>query len=385
MGAQYSKKSNAAGASGSGSGLGSGHISHQIVSELNAYEAACRSDSDLQSFDAMLQARANNVISTLATGVEVRAMSFDTLKEVTECLLEMNQEVVKVILNCKKDIWKNQELFELVEEYFENSLQTLDFCAALDKCLKRVRDSQLLILVALQHFDEDEGVDDNRYEKTLEDLKGFKDAGDPFTDEFFKIFHSVYKQQMVMLDKLQAKKMKLDKKVKYMQTWRKVSAVIFVATFAAVLICSVVAAAMAAPPVAAALAAASAIPLGSMGKWINSLLKNYENAIKGQKEIISSMQVGGFVVIRDLDTIRVLVDRLQLDIEEMMMKADHVIEGEDEGDEMVKIAIEEIKIKLNSFMKNVDDLGMQADNCSRDVRRARTVVLQRIIKPPHTQ
>lgn len=384
MGANYSKKSNVAGASGSGSGLGSGHISHQIVSELNAYEAACRSDSDLQSFDAMLQARANNVISTLATGVEVRAMSFDTLKEVTECLLEMNQEVVKVILNCKKDIWKNQELFELVEEYFENSLQTLDFCAALDKCLKRVRDSQLLILVALQHFDEDEGVDDNRYEKTLEDLKGFKDAGDPFTDEFFKIFHSVYKQQMVMLDKLQAKKMKLDKKVKYMQTWRKVSTVIFVATFAAVLICSVVAAAMAAPPVAAALAAASAIPLGSMGKWINSLLKNYENAIKGQKEIISSMQVGGFVAIRDLDTIRVLVDRLQLDIEEMMMKADHVIEGDDPGDEMVKIAIEEIKIKLNSFMKNVDDLGMQADNCSRDVRRARTVVLQRIIKPPHT-
>ncbi|KAJ0929108.1 hypothetical protein HanRHA438_Chr04g0201301 [Helianthus annuus] len=354
----------------------------QIITELNAYEAACRSDADLQSFDATLQARANNVINTLATGVEVRALSFDTLKEVTECLLEMNQEVVKVILHCKKDIWKNQELFELVEEYFENSLQTLDFCAALDKCLKRVRDSQLLILVALQHFDEeDEGEEENRYEKTLEDLKNFKDAGDPFTEEFFQIFHSVYKQQMIMLEKLQAKKMKLDKKVKYLQTWRKVSSVIFVATFAAVLICSVVAAAITAPPVAAALAAATAIPLGSMGKWINTLLKNYENAIKGQKEIISSMQVGGFVAIRDLDTIRVLVDRLQMDIEELMRNADHAIEG----DEMVKVAIDEIKTKLNSFMKNVDDLGMQADNCSRDVRRARTVVLQRIIKPPHNQ
>lgn len=381
MGAHISKKS--AAASSSVSNSLSLKETQQIITELNAYEAACRSDTDLQSFDTRLQARANNVINTLATGVEVRALSFDTLKEVTECLLEMNQEVVKVILHCKKDIWKNQELFELVEEYFENSLQTLDFCAALDKCLKRVRDSQLMILVALQHFDEDEGVeedDDNKYEKTLEDLKNFKKAGDPFTEEFFKIFHSVYRQQMVMLDKLQAKKTKLDKKVKYLQTWRKVSSVIFVATFAAVLICSVVAAAMAAPPVAAALAAASAIPLGSMGKWINSLLKNYESAIKGQKEVISSMQVGGFVAIRDLDTIRVLVDRLEMDIEEMMKKVDHVIEG----DEMVKIAIEEIKIKLNSFMKNVDDLGMQADNCSRDVRRARTVVLQRIIKPPHS-
>ncbi|CAI9294672.1 unnamed protein product [Lactuca saligna] len=377
MGAHVSKRSAAATTSSDSPAITLKNT-QQIITELNAYEAACRSDTDLQSFDAMLHARANNVINTLAVGVEVRALSFDTLKEVTECLLEMNQEVVKVILHCKKDIWKNQELFELVEEYFENSLQTLDFCSALDKCLKRVRDSQLLILVALQHFDDDEGVEENRYEKTLEDLKNFKDAGDPFTEEFFKIFHSVYKQQMVMLEKLQAKKTKLDKKVKYLQTWRKVSSVIFVATFAAVLICSVVAAAMAAPPVAAALAAATAIPLGSMGKWINSLLKNYENAIKGQKEIISSMQVGGFVAIRDLDTIRVLVDRLQMDIEEMMKNAGHVIEG----DEMVKIAIEEIKLKLNSFMKNVDDLGMQADNCSRDVRRARTVVLQRIIKPP---
>ncbi|KAI3769808.1 hypothetical protein L6452_00921 [Arctium lappa] len=379
MGAHVSKKSTTA--TSSVSPAMSLKETQQIITELNAYEAACRSDADLQSFDTMLHARANNVINTLAVGVEVRALSFDTLKEVTECLLEMNQEVVKVILHCKKDIWKNQELFELVEEYFENSLQTLDFCGALDKCLKRVRDSQLMILVALQHFDEDEGVEENRYEKTLDDLKNFKDAGDPFTDEFFKIFHSVYRQQMVMLDKLQAKKTKLDKKVKYIQTWRKVSSVIFVATFAAVLICSVVAAAIAAPPVAAALAAAAAIPLGSMGKWINSLLKNYENAIKGQKEVISSMQVGGYVAIRDLDTIRVLVDRLQMDIEELMRKAEHVIEG----DEMVKIAIEEIKLKLNSFMKNVDDLGMQADNCSRDVRRARTVVLQRIIKPPHNQ
>ncbi|KAI3809763.1 hypothetical protein L1987_19363 [Smallanthus sonchifolius] len=378
MGAHVSKKSAAATSSSPSISL---KDTQQIITELKAYEAACRSDADLQSFDTTLHARANNVINTLAVGVEVHALSFDTLKEVTECLLEMNQEVVKVILHCKKDIWKNQELFELVEEYFENSLQTVDFCSALDKCLKKVQGSQLMILVALQHFDEDEGVEENRYEKALEDLNSFKDAGDPFTEEFYKIFHSVYRQQMVMLDKLQAKKTKLEKKVKYIQTWRKVSSVIFVATFAALLICSVVAAAIAAPPVAAALAAATAIPLGSTGKWINSLLKNYENVIKGQKEIISSMQVGGFVAIRDLDSIRVLVDRLQMDIEELMKNADHVIEG----DEMVKVAIDEIKMKLNSFMKNVDDLGMQADNCSRDVRRARTVVLQRIIKPPHNQ
>ncbi|KAJ0011314.1 hypothetical protein Pint_34577 [Pistacia integerrima] len=340
--------------------------SSQFTTELISYEATCRLDADLQTFDTTLQARTSHVINTLAVGVEVRALSFDSLKEVTECLLEMNQEVVRVILECKKDIWKSQELFELVEEYFESSLQNLDFCTSLEKCLKRARDSQLLILVALQQF-EDENNEmgaGQRFVRTLEELKNFKAAGDPFTEDFFQIFQAVYKQQISMLEKLQ---------VEEEQAW-KVSSIIFAATFATVLICSVVAA----PPVAAALAAASSIPLGSMGKWIDSLLKNYENALKGQKEVITSMQVGTYIAIKDLDNIRVLIDRTEIEIEALLQNVDFVIE-----EEAVKIGIEEIKKKLGVFMKNVEDLGGQADTCSRDIRRARTVVLQRFIKHPN--
>lgn len=354
--------------------------------ELNSYEAACKMDEELQSFDTTLHARTNRVINTIAAGVEVRALSFDSLKEVTGCLLEMNQEVVKVILECKKDIWKNQELFELVEDYFDNSLKTLDFCAALEKCLKRARDSQLLIMVALQQFEEEDNVEDDddgknnstRFAKTLDELKNFKAAGDPFTEEFFQNFQSVYRQQILMLEKLQMRKNKLDKRLKYIHAWRKVSSIIFVATFASVLICSVVAAAMAAPPVAAALAAAASIPLGSMGKWIDSLLKNYEDAVKGQKDVIHSMNVGTYVAIKDLDNIRVLIDRLELDIEVLLKNVDFAIK-----ENAVRLGIAEIKKKLNVFMKNVEDLGVQADVCSRDIRRARTVVLQRIIKHPN--
>ncbi|KAM7253572.1 hypothetical protein ACFE04_021726 [Oxalis oulophora] len=369
MGGHVSKKPTEA----SSSAVNNVHYSN----ELSSYEAACRIDTDLQSFDTALQARTNHVINTLAVGVEVRALSFDSLKEVTGCLLEMNQEVVKVILECKKDIWKNQELFELVEEYFENSLQTLDFCTALEKCLKRSRDSQLLIHVALQQFEEESEVGGSKFVRTLDELKNFKTAGDPFTEEFFLLFQSVYKQQLSMLEKLHLRKNKLDKKLKYINAWRKVSSIIFVATFAAVLICSVVAAAMAAPPVAAALAAATAIPLGSMGKWIDSLWKNYENALRGQKEVISSMQAGTYVAIKDLDNIRVLINRLEIEIEGLMQCVDFAI-----VEEAVKVAIDDIKKKLDVFMKNVEELGIQADLCSRDIRRARTVVLQRIIKPP---
>ncbi|KAJ0973667.1 hypothetical protein J5N97_015632 [Dioscorea zingiberensis] len=174
----------------------------EYTAELSSYAAACRLDPELQTFDTTLQQRTSRVIWSLAHGVEVRSLSFDSLKEVTGCILEMNQEVVKVILDCKKDIWRSPELFDLVEDYFENSLQTLDFCTALERCLKRARDSQLIVHVALQRF-EDEDADPSlkedgkkKYLRTLEELRQFKAAGDPFTDEFFQVFQSVYKQHV---------------------------------------------------------------------------------------------------------------------------------------------------------------------------------------------
>ncbi|WOL11649.1 UPF0496 protein 1-like [Canna indica] len=364
---------------------GGGQPNIRYVAELSSYAAACRLDPELQTFDSTLQKQTSRAISSLAVGVEVRSLSLDSLREITSCLLEMNQEVVKVILDCKRDIWKSPELFDLVEDYFENSLQTLDFCTALEKCLKKVRDSQLIIHVALQRFAEEEADEaeadkdgKNKYSRTLEELRLFKAAGDPFTEEFFRIFQSVHGQQLQMLEKLQLRRNKLDKKLKSIKAWRKVSSIIFAATLAAILICSVVAAAVAAPPVAAALAAAASIPIGSMGKWIDSLMQDYETALKGQKELLSSMQVGTFVAIKDLESIRVLIDKLETEITSLLDNSDFAIKDA----EAVKFGIEEIRKKLEVFTKSVEDLGEQADKCSRDIRRARTVVLQRIIKNP---
>ncbi|XP_074562396.1 UPF0496 protein 1-like [Curcuma longa] len=361
----------------------------RYMAELSSYEAACRLDPDLQTFDTTLQQRTSRVISSLADGVEVRSLSLNSLREITTCLLDMNHEVVKVILDCKRDIWKTPDLFDLVEDYFENSLQTLDFCAALEKCLMLARDSQLIIHVALQRFAEEDAAEAEaeaepdprrkpKYAKTLEELGHFKAAADPFTEEFFRAFDAVYRQQISMLEKLQQQKTKLDKKMRSIKAWRKLSSIIFAATFAAVLICSVVAAAVAAPPVAAALAAATAIPIVSAGKWIDSLLNDYNNAVKGQKEVLSSMQVGTYIAIKDLESIRVSVDRLEAEIAAALEKAEFATRGT----EAMRLGMEEVRRGLESFMKSVEDLGEQADRCSRDIRRARTVVLQRIIRNP---
>ncbi|XP_012574409.1 UPF0496 protein At2g18630-like [Cicer arietinum] len=350
------------------------------AADLRSYEAACDEDPNLQSFDATIQERTNRVISSLAQGIEVRSISLDSLGEVTGSLLDMNQEVVKMILECKQDIWnkKDRDLFSLVEDFFENSLQTLEFCNALEKCLKRAREKLVVVKSVMTCFEEEvqNGVEGSTYVKTLKGLKDFKETGDPFSEEFYSLFQSVYAQQASMLKKLLIRKQKLDKKLKSLKTLKRVSSAIFVAAFVAVLIFSVVAAAIAAPPVIMALAGALAVPIGSVGKWCNSLFKKYETAIKGQGEVISSMQIGTYISLVDMNNIRVRIEQLEIKIESMLQIADFALGNED----AVKLAIDEIKKKIEIFAEIIETLSVQADQCSRQTRKARTVVVQKIIK-----
>ncbi|KAL3730665.1 hypothetical protein ACJRO7_027662 [Eucalyptus globulus] len=339
--------------------------------------AACESDPDPRTFNANLQARTNQVLSTLASGVDVQTLSLDSLKEISECLLEMNQEVVKVILDSKKDIWRNEELLKLVQDYFNDSLPTLDFCASLENCLKHVRDAHLQIFTALHCFEEEDGEGCCSYTKILEELTKFKETGDPFTREFFELFQTIYKLQKFMLKKLWIKKKKIEKKLKSIQMWRKISSMIPVVTFAAILIYSVTTARVASPPVVVALAAATA--MDAIGKWIDSLWKNCEEALKRREEVITSMQASIFVALKDLDKMRITIDPLEVQMKSLLQKADFPIEA---GAEAVKLRIADIKKKLRDFMKDAKGLGKDVDMCSCNIQRSRLVVLQRIIKPP---
>ncbi|XP_057768490.1 UPF0496 protein 1-like [Salvia miltiorrhiza] len=349
-------------------------------SDLSSYEAACRSDPDLQNFDSKLQIRTSRAINSISVGLDARSLPLDSLREVTEYLLEMNQEVVTIILQNKRDIWKDDEFSDLVDDYFENSLLTLDFCTSLDSCLKRAARIESVVNVALRKFDDERANAGRNYSRTLAELGNFSAAEEPFTQEFFKVFARVYAKQASMLERLQAKKQNLDRKLGKLQAWRKVSNVIFVVTFAAVLVCSVVAAAVSAPPVVTALAAAAAVPLGSMGRWLNTLWKKCERDLRGQRAIISSMEIGTYIVLQDLANIKALVERFQVRMEELLANADFATREE----EAVVAAAEEIRKKLDEFMKTVRDLSDHANKCTQETRMARTLILRRIVNHPNT-
>ncbi|XP_076930842.1 UPF0496 protein At4g34320-like [Bidens hawaiensis] len=346
-----------------------------LTSDLTSYQHACRSDPDIQSLDSSLQYRTTRVINSLAAGVEVRSLSLDSLRELTGGLLDMNQEVVNILIESKEDIWNNDELFSLVKDFFDLSILTLDFCNSLEDCLKNARHSLSFLNIAITQFDG--GTD---FVEIINHFTKFESLDAPFTEQFFELFHSVYKQQVSMLKKLQIQKVKVDKKLKSVKAWKRLSNVIFVVTFSTVLICSVVAAAVAAPAIVTALAAAAAVPLPPMGKWVNSLWKKYEAELRGQREMINSMRIGNRIVIKDLDSIKVLVDKLGVEMEGLVANAQFAIKEEDE--DAVAMAVEEMKKSVGDFEKTIDELSDHSYKCCRDVKRARMVIVQKISKHP---
>ena len=117
-----------------------------------------------------------------------------------------------------------------------------------------------------------------------------------------------------------------------------------------------------------------AVPIGYLGQWCNWLWKRYENVLKEQKELITTVEIGARITINDMGNIRVLVSRLEMVIESLLHNADFAHREED----AVKLAIDKIKKKLEVFMETIKKLGRQANMCSRDIRMARTLNLQRM-------
>ncbi|KAL7154695.1 hypothetical protein ABFS83_03G018400 [Erythranthe nasuta] len=91
------------------------------------------------------------------------------------------------------------------------------------------------------------------------------------------------------------------------------------------------------------------------------------------------MQIGSYIVIKDLDNIRVLVDKFRIEIEALLANAEFAGSGDEVA---VVVAVEEIKKKVDSFVKTIHDLSKHANKCTQETRMARTLILRKIINHP---
>ncbi|KAL2490711.1 adenylate isopentenyltransferase 5 [Abeliophyllum distichum] len=248
-------------------------------------------------------------------------------KEVANRPFEMNQEVVKVILESIQDVWNNKELFELIKECNNNISNNLNSYVALNKSLSNG------------------------------DLNNFKTTSNPF----YKEFACLLQQHISTVDKLQKHETKLNEKQNCIQAWIKLLRIIFAILAVVVLIGSGVTIATVTSRLATALATtATSIPLGSTGMWIYFILNKYKNAVKAHKDIINWLN--GWTQLASKDLVKILMQ---------MANADFVV---NQGTS--KLSIKETKNNLN-------DLRVKVVDCSKNTRMAWTAVLQKIIKRPN--
>ncbi|KAG0611297.1 hypothetical protein M758_7G129900 [Ceratodon purpureus] len=348
---------------------------------LEDYEAACKADPDVKRFDDKLHTRTQEALSSLAEGVERpgQGVSFKSLKDVTTSLLEVDNEVVHVILAYKEDVWANKELMDLVTEYLNTSLEALDFCGVLEKCVQQTRDNlELHLQVAINHMPAEGEPTQQQSESVLKELQGFVRAANPFSEDFSNQFMTVYQRHLEMQNKLQVKKKKLDTKLRSVRGWMKVSNIILGATCAAVLLCRVIADAIAAPRVAVDLAEESKKPGRGMGSWLKPLCRRYEQ-IRAQTAIIEDASKGTFVAIQDLNNIKASVERLK---NETAAITRNIRFGEDRRHDpySLQVAVEAIRRKQAAFIDQLEDLRETVIQSRGRINRARTVVLVRILE-----
>ncbi|KAG7539491.1 hypothetical protein ISN44_As13g031320 [Arabidopsis suecica] len=353
-------------------------------SDLSSYTSACKKYSSLKSFDSSLHERTNSIISSLAAQAKTQSLNLESLMEVYGYLLELNQDTVRVIIESKEDVLKNNNLKALVDVYFKSTSKTLDFCNTVETCVKKAEISQLIIRFAVKQF-ETETVDTDlgeskkkKYAKTLEELNKFKAMGDPFDGEFLTQYESVYEQQVLLLDELRKLKVKLGKKQRNIKTWRILSNVVFVTAFVTVFVLSVVAAAMMAPPVLSAVASGLTTPIEVVGVWCNKMWKEYEKAVKKQRGLVLTMELGVQANNVTMVNIKFEVENLSIRISSILKTVDFAVERE-ENEMATRFAMQEIKKKVEGFTEKIEEVGERAANCSKLIALGRLVVLGHIL------
>ncbi|WOL06362.1 hypothetical protein Cni_G15094 [Canna indica] len=148
--------------------------------------------------------------------------------------------------------------------------------------------------------------DKNKCARTLEKLRQFKATDNPFIAEFSQVFDFVYRQHQLMLEKLLQWKKKLDRKLKKVKAWRKVSSVIFIAALAVVIVCSII-------------VAADRDGHGNRRRsspWLGGEVDRFAGEEvpgrvgRGERELVTLMEFGTRVALGDLEDIEVMVDKL---------------------------------------------------------------------------
>lgn len=257
------------------------------------------------------------------------------------------QNIHNSISTLQEDALRNSQVLpEFVSNYFATSHQIRDFFAALEDFLNSTN------------------LDPSLTQGVGETLAAFDD----FLAQVTVKLACAYVDQLEIGKAQHLHGRRLDRKLDLIARWKTCSAVFFLGGAAIGSAAAVVAVDGKPRRVAAAAAAAAASVLFiGVGKWIDSLLEERENAVQKHKDIVTAMIVAGKIGIINLRAISRLVSALQYDAASASRLVD------DEATEA------DVRTKMAALKQSFHELQREANRCSSGVSSAGETVLQSII------
>ncbi|XP_072984406.1 UPF0496 protein At4g34320-like [Typha latifolia] len=275
----------------------------------------------------------------------------------------------------REELLKNPKTTTLTVDYIKKTMfASLDFLAKVKQSLDKGRRSQESLRDILPCFDMENCAE------TLAKLMEWKTAGNLFDEIDTEELHEVYNQQKLLVNRLLSRKNEIKTKLGSSKKWRKLWKATYTIAFMAVLTCSVLLGALTLPPAAITAATVSATAMKAIEPFFDSLWDEREGDLESEKKVIKAMRQSCSLAVRDMESIRPLVEKLKIDVGAVMKSVEFMVREEAAAAAAVavQLGVVETRRKMEDVNKGMDDLQEKMDTFKDQARRAAAEFLKDI-------
>lgn len=303
----------------------------------------------------------------------------------TEHLLEPRKEIVTKIIKCLK-------VHRLLVDYFESSLEA---CLCCDTILQSIRQTRFVYgrvtnavnklseRVVLE-YDTDTNMDtNNNINAIYKELASFvlQNNNNPFclSNNVIK-FHNIQEKHMVLLNRLNSKRLKLRRRIRIKRLCKKVGGIGLIVSQTTLLVALLFFAFHSIIGLAAAPYVVGGF-LGLMKK--KKRFVKYSTCSEKLYEQIDVAAKGVYIVINDMDTMSRMVKRLEDEVEHWREVADICVKNYGNGNgkgrcEILRMVVREFHDCQTQFLDQLEELEEHIYLCFLTINRSRRLLMQEI-------
>ncbi|KAG0488114.1 hypothetical protein HPP92_006925 [Vanilla planifolia] len=248
-------------------------------------------------------------------------------------------------------------LLRYIKEYLTHANAAISFLANLNVCLAAARQAAASLEEAVGHFH------DRNYILCLAKMKDFTSASNPFVG-LLDVLGDV-ESQRTAAETAVARRNKLDRRLSSLRVSRMVWKIAANAVLVLILTSAVVLAALGLPPVATTSAFAASTGLKTAEQWLDSVMNGRKEELEEERKVVQSI-AGGWVVVHELDSLRTLMARVEIEFE-WLTEVVNLVVAEEDGS-ATRDAVNRIREKVRRVEELINGLEVNVERCSMDIR-----------------